>query len=105
MPEKQNEEFDFIREKIKNKPINKKRLAQQLLKTAVFAVFFGFVACLVFTLMRPVMERWFYEQDDPVVKIPRDDESLFTETEGTHTEKESEEKESRVKPKSRIRRL
>ncbi len=94
MPEKQNEEFDFIREKIKNKPINKKRLAQQLLKTAVFAVFFGFVACLVFTLMRPVMERWFYEQDDPVVKIPRDDESLFTETEGTHTEKESEEKES-----------
>lgn len=71
--EKEEEEFPFIKEKIKEKPINKKRLLRHGAYTVGFAVLFGAVACLVFTLLLPIMERWFYPQSDPVMTIPRDE--------------------------------
>lgn len=81
MQDKQNEEFDFIKEKIKNKPVNKRRVMTHIAKTAGLAVIFGFVACMVFTLMQPIMQGWFQNQDNPVVSIPSDEQETETETE------------------------
>lgn len=79
MAEREKEDFAFIREKIKEKPLNKKRLLKQGIYTVALAVIFGLVACFVFTCMRPVMERWIYPEDDATITIPEDE--LSTETE------------------------
>lgn len=68
-----NEEFAFIRETSKHKPINKRRVLLKTGFTIMMAVVFGLVACLVFTLMRPVMERWLHPKDQTLVSIPRDE--------------------------------
>lgn len=90
MPDKQNEEFDFITEKIKSKPINKRRVVLHIVRTTGLAVLFGFVACLVFTVMQPVMQKWFEEKDNQVVSIPSDEQMTETETE-TAEEEETEQ--------------
>lgn len=91
MPDTQNEEFDFIKEKIKNKPINKRRLVRQAVKAAGLGVIFGVSACVAFTLLRPVLEEKFYEQEKPVYTIPKD--TLDTETEQEPQETEQQEPE------------
>lgn len=42
-----NQEFAFIKEKIKDKPINKKRMLIHMGYDIVCAIVFGAVACLV----------------------------------------------------------
>lgn len=91
MPDTQNEEFDFIKEKIKNKPINKRRLVRQAVKAAGLGVIFGVSACVAFTLLRPVLEEKFYEQEKPVYTIPKD--TFDTETEQQPQETEQQEPE------------
>lgn len=81
MPDTQKEEFDFIKEKIKDKPINKKRIARQVIKTAGLGVIFGVAACLAFTLLQPILKDCFEEPEDQAIIIPKDEESLATETE------------------------
>ena len=82
MAEREKEDFAFIREKIKEKPLNKKRLLKQGIYTVALAVIFGLVACFVFTCMRPVMERWIYPEDDATITIPEDELSTETEQPG-----------------------
>lgn len=94
MSDTQKEEFDFIKEKIKNKPINKKRLARQVAKTAGLGVIFGITACLAFTLLQPVLKNAFEEPEDQAFVIPRDEEEPDTETEQQPLETESEEEDT-----------
>ena len=42
---------DFIKEKIKDRPVDKKRLARQIGLTAVIAVVFGVVSAVTFSLV------------------------------------------------------
>lgn len=93
-------EFEFIKETNKHKPINKRRVILKATFTVVMAIVFGMVACFVFTIMRPVMERWLHPQDKTMVSIPRDDENgteslqdseIETETEGTEAAEPSTE--------------
>ncbi|MBR1439777.1 MAG: serine protease [Lachnospiraceae bacterium] len=44
---------DFLKEKIKERPINKKRLLRRTLMTVGMAVLFGLVACITFALLQP----------------------------------------------------
>lgn len=55
--EKPSEESDysFIQEKIKDRPINRRRLAKRMLLTAGMAIIFGFVACLSFLVLEPAL--------------------------------------------------
>ncbi len=71
MPYK-NEGQHFIKEKIKDKPVNKKQLIQKGIATIGYAILFGVVACPVFCVLRPVMEPWFAPEDDHWVGIPKD---------------------------------
>lgn len=95
MAEMDKDDFAFISEKIKAKPINKKRLLRNGIGTALFAVLFGAVACFVFTLLHPFMENWLYPKENPVITIPEDSESLFYETEeATETQWPTETEEA-----------
>ena len=44
---------EFMREKIKQKPVNKKKLLRRTVITAVMAVVFGLVACFTFLVQEP----------------------------------------------------
>ncbi len=71
MPDKR-EEKHFIKEKIKDKPLNKKKVLQKGIATAGYAILFGFISCLVFCALRPVIEPWFEQEEDQWVGIPKD---------------------------------
>lgn len=89
MAEREKEDFAFINEKIKAKPVNKKRLLKHGVYTAGLAVLFGAVACFVFTLMRPIMENWLHPKEDSLISIPEDSEeleALFDTEEESETE-------------------
>ncbi len=68
-----NEEFAFITEKIKDKPINKRRLAKKAGWTVLSGILFGLAACLAFVAARPKLEALMEPQDPgDLVTIPRD---------------------------------
>lgn len=105
MPYK-NDEQHFIKEKIKDKPVNKKQLLQKGMATIGFAVLFGFVSCLVFCALRPRIETWFAPKEDQWVGIPKDtlsddehtaDTQADAEQEAADTKKESRKKDEKQK--------
>ncbi|MBD5494929.1 MAG: serine protease [Lachnospiraceae bacterium] len=57
-------ETDFLREKIKQKPVNKKKLLRRTIITASMAVVFGIVACLTFLILEPVINNWLYPEEE-----------------------------------------
>lgn len=79
MQQKDDGKFSFINEKIKEKPINKKRLLIQAGFTVGMAVVFGLVASLVFAYFEPKFDEMFYPEEEPVVAIPMDKETEETE--------------------------
>ena len=72
-------------EKIKEKPLKKKRIVICAIFCVILAVVFGLVASLVFTIAQPKMEEYFYPKQEPVVSIPKDEPTEETEAE-TETE-------------------
>ncbi|MCH5256248.1 MAG: PDZ domain-containing protein [Lachnospiraceae bacterium] len=56
---------DFLRERIKQKPINRKKLLRRTIITAAMAVLFGIVASLTFLLLEPVINNWLYPEEEP----------------------------------------
>ncbi|MCM1258899.1 MAG: S1C family serine protease [Roseburia sp.] len=87
MEDQEKENFDFIREKIKEKPLNKKRMLKQGAFTLAMAVMFGMVACGVFTYMQPLMDGWMHPKEDTPITIPEDE--IATETEVVEPEEET----------------
>lgn len=90
MQEKDNRKFSFINEKIKEKPINKKKLLIQAGFVIVMAVVFGLVSSFVFTYFRPKFEEMIYPKSDPVVTIPKDSVEMTVDTEEPETETEAQ---------------
>lgn len=93
----QASDFEFLQERIKERPINKKKLLQRTIITASLALLFGLVACLTFLLLEPVLNNWLYPEEEPmVVTFPQEQdemrpEDMLTEDETTQAEAESEE--------------
>ena len=58
------DDYDFIREKIKERPVNRKKLLKRSLFTAGMAVIFGLVACLTFLLLEPVFGKLLSSDQD-----------------------------------------
>lgn len=77
LPEEQN---DFVIERIKERPINKKRLFRRTMITAAMAVLFGLVACLTFSLLDPLLNGWINPKETiPPVYFPEDSEEMSPE--------------------------
>lgn len=83
MPDlKQNGESDFITERIKIKPVNKRKLIRRTITTVTMAVIFGLVACVTFLILEPVISNWLYpkeEQQPEIVKFPEDRDEMLPE--------------------------
>ncbi|MCI8484981.1 MAG: serine protease [Lachnospiraceae bacterium] len=71
--EQNEQEFAFIKEKIKDKPINKKRFLIRVGYHFLCAVIFGAVACFVFVWLKPYIEDWLYPEEKSAISIPKDD--------------------------------
>lgn len=70
---KNEQEFDFIKEKIKDKPINKRRLLIRAGYHILCAIVFGAVACFVFVFLHPHVEAWLYPKKNTTITIPKDE--------------------------------
>lgn len=96
-PEQAND-FEFLQEKIKERPIDKKKLLQRTLITASLALLFGLVACLTFLLLEPVLNNWLYPEEEPeIVTFPQEKDEMLPEdmlTEGETGTQETTGEES-----------
>ena len=73
-PQKQS---NFMIEKIKERPINKKKLLRRTLLTASMAVIFGLIACFTFLVLEPVLSNWLHPEEAPqMVVFPEDREEM-----------------------------
>lgn len=81
MPELEpNQQSDFMIEKIKQRPINKRKLIRRTLVTAAMAVIFGLIACFTFLVLEPVLSNWLHPEEPPqVVEFPEDLEEMSPE--------------------------
>lgn len=83
MPQHHNksekEDPHFINEKIKEKPHKKKKFFREGILTIGYAVLFGFVSCLVFCWLKPVIEPWFEPEPEEWLEIPNDTEQNDTQ--------------------------
>jgi serine protease Do len=62
---------DFISEKIKQRPINKKKLFRRTVITFALAVLFGIVACFTFLVLQPLFsDRLFPEKEPEAISFP-----------------------------------
>lgn len=86
-------DFDFLQERIKERPINKKKLLKKTIITASMAVLFGLLACLSFLLLEPVLNNWLYPEEEPgIVTFPQEQDEMLPEdmlTEGGGTQPQS----------------
>ena len=76
-PKNQN---DFMIEKIKERPLSKKKLLKRTMVTAAMAVIFGLIACFTFLVLEPVLNNLLHPKDDPaIVVFPEDEEEVSPE--------------------------
>lgn len=76
------EEYELIRERIKTRPINRKKLIRRTVITAAMAVIFGVLACITFLVLEPVFSNMLTPEEEPVaneVKIPIEEEEILPE--------------------------
>ncbi len=81
MEERKNQDHsDFMKETIKQRPLNRRKLVRRTLLTAAMAVIFGMVACFTFLLLEPVISNKLYPEEEPeiieFVEESREDEIL-----------------------------
>lgn len=65
------QKFEFMTEKVKERPLNKKKLVRKTLLTVSMAVIFGLTACLTFSFLEPVINNWLHPQEEiEPIEIP-----------------------------------
>lgn len=81
MPDKEfDHQNDFMIEKIKQRPINRKKLLRRTIITASMAVIFGLIACFTFLVLEPVISNWLYPEEEPqIVTFPEDQREMSPE--------------------------
>lgn len=83
--------YEFIRETIKAKPINKKKMARQIGKLAGSGAVFGLAAALVFGILAPgFLERAKERQDDQEVQFQDSTEDTQEEQQDTQEEQQED---------------
>lgn len=71
---------NFMIEKIKQRPINKRRLVRRTLITVSMAVIFGLIACFTFLVLEPVISNWLYpEEESEAIIFPEEPEEMLPE--------------------------
>ena len=66
MEENKNQsKTDFMKETIKQRPLNRRKLFRRTIITAAMAVIFGTVACLTFLVLEPVISNRLHPEEEP----------------------------------------
>ena len=58
-------DINFIKERVKERPVNRRKLLRRTVLTASMAVVFGLIACLTFLVLEPVFTNWLYPEEEP----------------------------------------
>lgn len=92
-----NRDSDFMSERIKERPVNKKKLLRRTIITASMAVIFGLIACFTFLVLEPVFTNWLYPEEEPkLIELPDITDEMLPED--TLTEEDAQpETESAVR--------
>lgn len=81
------QKIEFITEKVKERPINKKKLMRRTLMTVSMAVIFGLIACITFSALEPVINNWLHPQEEiEKIEIPLVTEEILPEDMMVHEE-------------------
>ncbi|MCI7129159.1 MAG: S1C family serine protease [Lachnospiraceae bacterium] len=86
------DDFQFMKETRKEKPINRKRLFRHMVETVVLAVLFGAVASLTFVVLKPRLEQYFSPEEQQQVSFvePEAEEKPVQEKENEEEKSEPE---------------
>ena len=99
-----NKDVEFIKEKVKERPLNKKKLLRRTLITASMAVVFGLIACFTFLLLEPIFSNWLYPEEPPrqvqFEEEPANEELLPEDMILTQTAEEETESETETQPET-----
>lgn len=85
---REEQEFSFVKEKIKKQPFYQNKTLRRSALQLIFSVVCGAVACFVFVIVHPWMERTFGEQEMTEITIPQEEEE---ETVTEHQEETEDE--------------
>ena len=77
--QEKEDSYSFIQEKIKERPINKRKLFKKTVITVCGAVIFGTVACITFLLLEPVISNWLYPEEITRVEFPEEEDEITPE--------------------------
>ena len=81
------QKFEFITEKVKERPLNKRKLMRKTLTTVFMAVIFGLIACITFSVLEPVISNWLHPQEEiEKIEIPLVTEEILPEDMKVHEE-------------------
>ena len=81
------QKFEFMTEKVKERPLNKRKLMRKTLTTVSMAVIFGLIACLTFSALEPVISNWLHPQEEiEKIEIPLVSEEILPEDMMVHEE-------------------
>ena len=76
----QQDKNEYIREKVKQRPLNRKKLMRRTIITAAMAVVFGVLACFTFLVLEPVFSNILSPEEEPeIIEIPEDVDEVSPE--------------------------
>ncbi len=81
---------DFMIEKIKERPINRKKLIRRTVTTVTMAIIFGLVACFTILFLEPIISDYLYPEEEPEpITFVEDEEEMKPEDMLEEKEKET----------------
>ena len=89
----EEQEFSFVKEKIKKQPFYQNKTLRRAGLQVLVSVVCGAIACFVFVLLHPWMERTFGEDQMTEITLPQEEEEPETETEEPAETEETEPQE------------
>lgn len=76
----QNQNYEMIKERMKERPLNRKKLMRRTIITVSMAVIFGVFACFTFLVLEPVLSNLLYPEPAPEeIVLPEEMEEILPE--------------------------
>jgi len=71
---------EYIREKVKSRPINRRKLIRRTILTLCMAVLFGLVSCITLLVLEPIINKILNPEEEPaIVSFPEETEEIDPE--------------------------
>lgn len=76
----QSRNYEMIKERMKERPINRKKLMRRTVITVSMAIIFGVFACFTFLVLEPVFNNFLYPEPEPEeIVLPEEIEEILPE--------------------------